>query len=348
MRWSYNLERSQTVATWLFAVAVLVLAIVVVGGATRLTGSGLSITEWRPVTGALPPLSEQGWAAEFEKYRRIPQYQYVNQGMTLAAFKGIYWWEWTHRMLGRLVGVAFAVPLVAFLLMRNIPRRLIWRCLVILALGGLQGVVGWSMLASGLARRVSVAPERLATHLGLALIVLCACVWTGLEAWFGRARPGYSLQKRWRVAAVSLPVLAFVQSLLGALTAGNDAGQIYNDWPLMNGRFFPDDYVARGGDLARTLLHSQAAVQFNHRIGAYLLFAAALGFAVAVSRSNLARPVKSLSYLLALLVVLQMGLGVWTLMAHAPLWLSSLHQIGAVAVLTTALVLAWRVQRPAN
>jgi cytochrome c oxidase assembly protein subunit 15 len=348
MRWSYNLERSRAVAIWLFVVAAVILAIVVVGGATRLTGSGLSITEWRPVTGAVPPLSQQGWAAEFEKYRQIPQYKFINQGMTLAAFKGIYWWEWTHRLLGRLVGVVFAVPFLVFLALRRMPSRLIWRCLVILVLGGLQGLVGWWMVASGLSGRVSVAPERLAIHLGLALIVLCACVWNGLEAWFGKARVGYGLQKRWRWSATALPILAFIQSLLGALVAGNDAGQVYNDWPLMGGRLVPEDYVARGGGLAKTLLHSQGAVQFDHRLGAYILFAAAVAFAVAVSRARMPLPVKLLAHLLATLVLFQAALGVWTLMAHAPLALSSLHQIGAVAVLTAALVLAWRVRRPAN
>ncbi|HTI67397.1 MAG TPA: COX15/CtaA family protein [Caulobacteraceae bacterium] len=348
MRWRYNLERSQAVAIWLFAVAVMILAIVVVGGATRLTGSGLSITEWRPVTGVLPPLSQQAWAAEFEKYRHIPQYQFVNQGMTLAAFKSIYWWEWTHRLLGRLVGVLFVVPFAVFLALRQIPRRLIWRCLVILALGGLQGLVGWWMVKSGLSARVSVAPERLAIHLGLALVVLCACVWNGLEAWFGKARVGYVLQKRWRWSATALPMMAFAQSLLGALVAGNDAGQVYNDWPAMGGRVVPEDYVPRGWGLGRALLHSQGAVQFDHRIGAYLLFVAAVAFAVAVSRARLPSPVKVLAHLLATLVLLQAGLGIWTLMSHAPLGLSSLHQIGAVAVLACAVVLAWRVRRPAN
>jgi cytochrome c oxidase assembly protein subunit 15 len=348
MRWSYNLERSRAVAIWLFAVAAVILAIVVVGGATRLTGSGLSITEWRPVTGAVPPMSEAAWTAEFARYQQIPQYKYINQGMSLDAFKGIYWWEWTHRLLGRLVGVLFAVPFLVFLALRSIPRRLIWRCVVILLLGGLQGLVGWWMVASGLSVRVSVAPERLALHLGLALIVLCACVWTGLEAWFGKARVGYGLEDKWRLPAAALMVLAFVQSLLGALVAGNDAGQVYNDWPLMNGRIIPDDYVAQGGGLAKTLLHSQGAVQFDHRLGAYVLFASALAFALAVTRARLPTPVKALAHLLAALVFLQAGLGVWTLMEHAPLVLSSLHQVGAVGVLTCAVILAWRARRPAN
>jgi cytochrome c oxidase assembly protein subunit 15 len=347
MRWSYNLERSQPVATWLFAVAALIVAIVIVGGATRLTGSGLSITEWRPVTGAVPPLSQQAWLAEFHRYQRIPQYEFVNHGMTLAGFKAIYWWEWTHRLLGRLIGLVFALPFLIFLLTRTIPRRLIWRCAAILVLGGLQGLIGWWMVASGLSGRVSVAPERLATHLGLALLIFCACIWTGLEAWWGKARLGYGLDSKWRALGLGLPALAFIQSLLGALVAGNQAGQVYNDWPRMNGRWFPEDYWLKGEGLWRTLLHSQAAVQFNHRMGAYLLFACALAFAIGVSRARLPTPVKALSYLLAALVTLQASLGVWTLMSHAPLPLSLAHQIGAVIVLTTATALAWRIRRPA-
>ena len=347
MRWSYNLERSQSVAVWLFAVAVLIVAIVIVGGATRLTGSGLSITEWHPVTGAVPPLSEPAWQAEFAKYQHIPQYQFINRGMTLAAFKSIYWWEWTHRLLGRLIGVVFAVPFLIFLVTRTIPRRLIWRCTVILLLGGLQGLVGWWMVASGLSNNVFVAPERLATHLGLALIVFCACIWTGLEAWWGKARVGYGLEGRWRAFGLVLPGLAFVQSLLGALVAGNHAGQIYNDWPRMNGRWFPEDYALKGQALWKTLFNSQAAVQFDHRIGAYLLFACAIAFAIGVSRARLPAPVRVLSQLLAILVTVQAALGIWTLVSHAPLSLSLVHQVGAVVVLTTATALAWRIRRPA-
>lgn len=345
MRWSYNLERSRGVAIWLFVVAALVFVLVMVGGATRLTGSGLSITEWRPVTGAVPPLSDAGWAAEFGKYQRIPQYAQVNAGMTLAGFKTIYWWEWSHRFLGRLVGAVFAIPFVLFLLTRQIPRRLIWRCGLILALGALQGLVGWWMVSSGLSDRVSVAPERLATHLGLALLLMGACVWCGLDAWFGKGRGPAAAEARWRLASFALLALAFAQCLLGALVAGADAGLVYNDWPLMGGRFVPEDYAASGGGLWNTLLHSQGAVQFNHRIGAYALLAAALVFAVAVNGRRFAGPVRALAALLALGVTLQAALGVWTLMALAPLPLGLAHQAGAVAVLMVGVVLTWRLRR---
>jgi cytochrome c oxidase assembly protein subunit 15 len=344
MRWSYNLERSRLVAVWLFAVAAIVFGILVVGGATRLTGSGLSITEWRPVTGVIPPLSDAAWATEFAKYQQIPQYSQLNSAMTLQGFKEIFWWEWAHRLLGRLVGVVFVVPFLIFLATRIIPRRLIWPCWLLLALGGLQGVIGWWMVSSGLANRISVAPERLATHLGMALLVFCLAIWTGLEAWFGRARAPALAGHRWRLVSRLILGLVLLQSLLGALVAGNDAGLVYNDWPLMNGDVFPRDYWGEGG-LIRSLFHSQAAVQFNHRIGAYLLFFLTTGFAVAVVSVDFKGPVKPLALLVAVLVALQAALGVWTLMAVAPFSLSIAHQIGAVFVLAAAVVLAWRIRR---
>jgi cytochrome c oxidase assembly protein subunit 15 len=346
MRWSYNLERSQSAALWLFVVALLVVAMVLVGGATRVTGSGLSIVEWRPVTGALPPLSEQGWLAEFAKYQAIPQYKLVNQGMTLAAFKGIYWWEWSHRLLGRLIGFVFLVPFVILLLRKRIPRRLIWRCWMIFALGGLQGLVGWWMVASGLADRVSVAPERLATHLGLALLIFIACIWTGLEAWFGRPRGPFDPAPRWRLAGFVTMGLVFLQSLLGALVAGSKAGMVNTDWPLMNGVFVPRDYWIEGEGILQTMLHNQAAVQFNHRVVAYLIFVAVAALVGAAARSDrLSHAGRSLTYALGIAVLVQIGLGIVTLLAAAPVGLSLLHQIGAVVALTVATALTWRAAR---
>jgi cytochrome c oxidase assembly protein subunit 15 len=335
-------DRSRPVAVWLFAVAALVFAMVVVGGATRLTGSGLSITEWKPVTGVVPPLSQAAWMAEFQHYQRIPQYQLVNRGMSLAAFKGIYWWEWTHRLLGRLLGVVFAVPFVVFLALGMMPRRLIWRSVVLFGLGGLQGFVGWWMVTSGLETRIAVAPERLATHLGLALILYCALIWTAWEAWAGSQRPPQP--SRWAPAAGLIAVLVYLQSLLGALVAGNQAGLVDNDWPLMRGRVFPEDYWA--GGLWRTLLHSQAAVQFNHRLMAYGLFALAVGTAIAAARAQrIAWAVRGLAIAMGLLVAAQASLGVATLMARAPVSLSIVHQAGAAIVLAVAVSFAWRARR---
>lgn len=341
-------ERSRAVAIWLWLVAVLVIGMVVVGGATRLTGSGLSITEWKPLRGALPPLTAADWSAEFHNYQRIPQYRMVNAGMSLVEFKPLFWWEWTHRLLGRVVGLAFFAPLVAFVALRQLPRRLVWPCVTIFVLGGLQGAIGWWMVSSGVFSRdlTAVAPERLTVHLGLALLLYLACLWTGLEAWFGRGAPPTDPERRWTGWARGLLALAFVQSLLGALVAGNHAGRIGNDWPLMNGRVFPDDYAR--ASLWATLLHSQAAVQFNHRLGAYALFAASIVFAwAAARRPDAPAGVRRLAMVLAGAVSLQLLLGVVTLMSAAPLHLSLAHQLGAVGVLTAAVVLAWRSARGA-
>jgi heme a synthase len=335
-------DRSRPVAVWLFAVALLVFTMVVVGGATRLTGSGLSITEWKPVTGVIPPMSQAAWLAEFRRYQQIPQYQLVNRGMSLSAFQSIYWWEWTHRLIGRLLGVVFAGPLIAFLAVRMMPRRLIWRALALFFLGGLQGFVGWWMVKSGLEARISVAPERLAIHLGLALILYCALIWTAWEAWAGSQR--HARPAPWAPVAALIAVLVYLQSLLGALVAGNQAGLVDNDWPLMRGRVFPQDYWA--GDLGRTLLHGQAAVQFNHRLVAYLIFALAIGAAIAAARDRRAPgAVRGLAIALGALITLQACLGIATLMAHAPVGLGIAHQAGAAIVLGVAVTFAWRARR---
>ena len=178
-------EQSRPIAVWLFLCAAMVFAMVVVGGMTRLTGSGLSITEWKPIMGAIPPMNAADWADAFQKYKTIPQYAQINAGMSLSAFQGIFWWEWAHRFVGRLVGVVFFVPFIGFLIFKRIPRRLIWRCAILLAMGGLQGLIGWWMVSSGLSVRVDVAPERLTVHLGLALLIFMGLIWTGLEAWAG-------------------------------------------------------------------------------------------------------------------------------------------------------------------
>ena len=335
-------DRSRAVAIWLLITAVLVLAMVIVGGATRLTDSGLSITQWKPVTGAIPPLHDAAWAAEFERYKQIPQYRELNAHMTVEAFKSIYWWEWSHRLLGRLIGVVFAVPLVVFAIRRQIPRRLIWRCVILLALGGLQGLVGWWMVASGLSERVTVAPERLTAHLGLALALFVMLIWTALDAWNGQ--PRLAEQGRWPRVGLFFLAGVFIQSLLGALVAGNDAGLVYNDWPLMNGALFPADYAGNG--FWGTIAHSVGAVQLHHRLGAYVLFVAAIVLAVGASRDRaLAGQTRSIAFALAVAVLGQAALGVATLMMVAPLWLSILHQLGAALLLALATAFAWRARR---
>lgn len=337
-------DRSRPVAIWLLAVAVLVLAMVAVGGATRLTDSGLSITEWRPVTGAVPPLSDADWSQAFALYKQIPQYQLLNRGMSLAEFKAIYWWEWSHRFLGRLIGVAFLVPLAVFIATRELPKRLVGRCVLLFVLGGLQGAVGWWMVASGLSDRVSVAPERLAIHLGLAFALYGALIWTALDAWLGGARQ--TLPSPWGRAAAWVLALIYVQILLGALVAGNDAGLVYNDWPLMNGKLLPDAYL--GANPWATFAHSQGAVQLHHRLGAYVLLVVTIVTAAKAWRSRLYLPVeaKQLAVALAWAVVAQAILGVATLRFGVPIWLGLAHQIAAGLVLAVAVAFAWRARRP--
>jgi cytochrome c oxidase assembly protein subunit 15 len=335
-------DRSRPVAIWLLVVAALVLAMIVVGGATRLTDSGLSITEWRPVTGVVPPLSQADWDAAFAEYRKIPQYAQVNAGMSLPAFKTIYWWEWTHRLLGRIVGAAFLIPFVVFLVRGEVPRRLIWRCVGLFALGGLQGLVGWWMVASGLDHRISVAPERLMVHLGLAFALFGALIWTALDAWSGAARQ--TLPSPWGRRSAWLIALVYVQILLGALVAGNDAGLIYNDWPLMNGRLWPKDYFGPG--FWATLAHSQAAVQANHRLVGYITVIAGLALAIGARRSNYLSPqAKILAAGVGAAVLAQAALGVATLMARVPVVLGLAHQLAAAGVLAAVVAFGWRVRR---
>ena len=333
-------EQSRSVAIWLFVCAAMVFAMVVIGGITRLTGSGLSITEWKPIMGALPPMNPAAWAEAFEKYKAIPQYAQINAGMSMAEFQGIFWWEWAHRLFGRLIGVVFAVPFVVFLLMRKIPRRLIWRCFLLLGAGGLQGLIGWWMVSSGLSERVDVAPERLTVHLGLALAIFAGLIWTGLEAWAGeehsRSPEGWS-----RGAAILLGAV-FVQCLLGGLVAGAKAGFVYTDWPMMNGGFFPPVEWGKG---ALAFLHDQALVQFNHRIWGYLLVAFGTAYAIQGWRWRLAEGLGAFAFVVAGSLWLQAALGVVTLIHAVPLWLGGLHQAGAAIVLMLATMNLWLVRR---
>lgn len=335
-------DRSRAVAIWLLTVAFVVLAMVVVGGVTRLTGSGLSITQWKPISGAVPPLSGADWQAEFARYRAIPQFRFVNPGMTLEQFRTIYFWEWSHRLLARLLGVVFLAPLVWFAVRREIPRRLHGQFVLLVVLFGLEPGVGWWMVASGLADRVYVAPERLTMHLGIAFALLGTLIWTALDAWAGPARQ--TLPSGWGGRALVLVGLVYLQILLGALVAGNHAGLVYNDWPLFAGGLLPQDYA--GASLWATLAHSQGAVQLHHRLLAYLLLMLTVGLSVGAWRSRvLPQASKLLAAGVAAMVVAQALLGVATLMARVPIGLGILHQLTAALTLSVAVTFAWRVRR---
>lgn len=328
------------VEAWLWLTAALVFAMVVVGGATRLTDSGLSITEWKPILGAIPPLSEADWLVAFEKYKQIPEYHLVNKGMGLEDFKFIFWWEWGHRFLGRIIGLVFALPLAFFWLRGRLRAGSGARLAGVLALGGLQGAIGWYMVSSGLSERVDVSQYRLALHFTVALAIFAGLVWLALDE--RRARFGGSpalVTGFVRGFAPVLLALVFAQVVLGAFVAGLKAGLVYNTWPSMNGMFVPSDYWIEGRALM-SLFESHAAVQFNHRLVAYVLFAAALTQALALVRGGGTGAVKKSGMLFAAAVLLQALIGIATVVHHVPLWLGLLHQGGAVAVLGLAV---WHV-----
>lgn len=322
---------------WLIGMCALVFAMVVVGGATRLTDSGLSITEWRPVTGAIPPLTDAGWQEEFNKYRQIPEYQRVNKGMSLAEFQFIYYWEWGHRLLGRLIGAAFLIGFLYFLLTRQVPRPLIPKLVLMFILGGAQGFLGWYMVQSGLVDRVDVSQYRLTAHLGLALIIFAFMFWVALDLLRGstpRVKGGMGAVPL--VAGVVVG-LTFFQIFLGGFVAGLKAGLTYNTWPLMDGSMVPDGLMMMS-PWYLNFFENVIAVQFNHRIGAYVL-AAGAGVFWWLTRKE--RPeIRRAGDFLALAVFAQILLGIWTLLAVVPISLGVLHQAGSVVVLTAALYAA--------
>jgi heme a synthase len=315
-------------------VAALVFLLVSVGGATRLTGSGLSITEWKPIMGMVPPLSEADWHDAFDKYRQIPQYQQVNKGMSLGAFKRIFWWEWTHRFLGRLVGFAFLVPFLALLAFGRIPRTLLPRLVGIFALGGLQGFIGWYMVSSGLVDRISVSQYRLAVHLGLAILILGALLWVALSLDERRGRRGAAAAPSGGAAAIT--ALLFVQILLGALVAGMKAGMGYNTWPLMDGQLIPNGLgIMQPWYL--NLFENAMTVQFNHRVVAYVAVLAVAWHTRSVLRASGDARVRGTAIALAVGTLLQVMLGIWTLLAQVPLSLGLAHQAGAAALFAVAI-----------
>jgi len=333
------------VRTWLLVVAALVFLMISIGGATRLTGSGLSITEWQPIMGALPPLSESDWQDAFAKYRQIPQYQQVNRGMSLEAFKLIFWWEWTHRFLGRLIGVVFFLPFIYYLATGQITRALLPKLAGIFLLGGLQGAVGWYMVRSGLADRIDVSQYRLALHLGLAILILGALLWVALSLEEKRDRA--AVDRPGSGGAALIAILVFAQILLGALVAGLKAGLAHNTWPLMDGRLVP-----RGLGIMQpwylNLFENAMTVQFNHRVAAYVLLVAAVWHAWAVGRGTHTPHARRSALLLAAAVVAQAGLGVWTLLAQVPLALGLAHQAGAAAVFAMAVWHLHAMRHPAR
>ncbi len=330
------------VRLWLWIVSALVFAMVVVGGATRLTESGLSITEWKPITGILPPLNEAAWLAEFEKYKQIPQYSKLFPMMELAQFKSIFFWEWGHRILGRVIGLAMALPLVWFWVRGRLNGALKLKLVGLLALGGLQGAVGWWMVSSGLVDRVEVAPERLAIHLTLASITFAALVGLAVSL---KPAIAQTVTPRMSCAASWLLGLVFVQIALGALVAGLRAGLTYNTWPLMDGHFVPPvEHLTRLDPIWKNLFENVTTVQFDHRMTAYALFFFAAWHAFDCVKN--ARGSKAAKRAIALLglVSFQAVVGIETLVHGVPLWAGLMHQAMAMVVLAMAAVHCVRVR----
>jgi heme a synthase len=361
------------IAVWLLFCCGMIFVMVVIGGITRLTLSGLSITEWQPVTGILPPLSHAAWAAEFEKYQHIPQYRLVTHGMSLDEFKTIYLWEYVHRLWGRLIGFAYAVPFLYFLVRRQLPRHLIVPLAGIFALGFAQGALGWYMVESGLADRIEVSQYRLVAHLALALLIYAATLWIALGLLAGQREhkksphpnppplAGEGVHRAaitnppllagegrvgagWRRAAELVLVLVALTIIAGGFVAGLNAGLTYNTFPLMDGRFVPTGY-AQLEPFVRNWFENIAAVQFDHRLLAMTTAAAVLALWLTGWRGALPCPARLALHALLAVAGLQVALGIATLLLVVPIPLAAAHQAGAVLLLTAAILLRHRLRR---
>jgi cytochrome c oxidase assembly protein subunit 15 len=325
---------------WLYTIAVFVAVMVLVGGATRLTDSGLSITEWAPVSGMIPPLNPADWAIEFDKYRTTTEYQTINKGMSLDAFKVIFWWEWGHRFLGRIIGIIAVVPLILFWVAGKLPQWIKWPLVGMVVLGGFQGFIGWWMVKSGLTERVDVSQLRLAIHLTMACIIFVATIWLArsLANHTEEGRPEFAWQ------SAGLLLLLLVQIFIGGLVAGLDAGMAYNTWPMMEGTFVPQGLFAI--DPAWLNLTDNAKmVQFMHRISAYVLWAATFAHMVSVLRNAGGTTHSRRAVAVFCLITAQALIGIITLVLQVPMSWALAHQFGGV-VLLAAITAHWRAFRP--
>ena len=326
---------------WLILVGLMVYAMILIGGATRLTDSGLSITEWDPIKGAIPPLSADAWNDAFTRYQGTAEYRLINHGMSLSEFRQIYWWEWGHRFFGRMIGLVAILGIAVFAIRKWLTRPLLWKLLGLVVLGGLQGAIGWWMVSSGIGEttRVDVAPYRLMTHFILALLIIAIVAWIWLDLG-NRSQPPAS--RAVKLAARVLLAAVFVQMAAGALVAGLDAGRSYNDWPLMAGELVPSHYLETGLGL-RSLFEGRAATQFNHRLLAYAIWAGSLAAAWMFRKGPHGRSFA----VFAGLVSLQAVWGIFTLMHAAPMNLALLHQAIGVIVTLAAVRLVWLTARHA-
>jgi len=323
------------IAVWLLVCCALVFAMVVLGGVTRLTHSGLSIVEWDPIVGTIPPLSQEAWETLFEKYKQTPEYQKVNVGMDLVGFKGIFWLEYFHRLLGRLIGFAFFLPFLYFLIRRRIDKPLVPKLITMFVLGGLQGLLGWLMVASGLVDMPRVSAYRLTAHLGLAVAIYAYMLWVALGLLYPEPQLGSAAQ-RLRRFGILVTGLIFFMILTGGFVAGTRAGFAFNTFPLMNGRFFPPGMYAMTPWWAN-LFENVATVQFNHRLLAYLLCLLIPIYWWRTNRLELPQRARASLHGLAVMLVIQVVLGIATLIYVVPIPLAAAHQAGALLLFTLAL-----------
>lgn len=329
------------IKAWLWSGIVLVSLMVLIGGITRLTGSGLSIVAWKPITGIIPPLNEAQWQQEFEAYKQFPEYQKINYKLNLEDFKGIYWWEYLHRLLGRLTGLVFLLPFAFFLLKKWVSRPLLKRLLLILLLGALQGLMGWLMVKSGLQDMPHVSHYRLAAHLSLALLLIAVILWTILELNEKQQKYSMSAPAGSYMLALGLVVLVFCQIVLGAFVAGLKAGFSYNNFPLMGDSFFPSQFL----DSPQALLNSGPLLQFMHRWFAFVVLAFAFFFYHKLGKARENKPLKQMGNWLLLVLLLQIVLGIATLLLRVPLVLGVLHQMMAVLLFALCMGLLYQARQ---
>jgi cytochrome c oxidase assembly protein subunit 15 len=318
----------------------MIFAMVVIGGVTRLTESGLSIVEWQPIKGALPPLNDAEWQTAFEQYQATPQFRFVNASMTIDAFRQIFWWEYVHRLWGRVIGLLFLVPLVVFWLRGKLDRSLRAPLVIFFLLGGMQGVIGWFMVASGLKDVPWVSPYFLTLHLGFALALYAGLFWVATTLW--RRVDPLIVPRSVSTLAKTVLALVFTTILAGGFVAGLRAGQIYNEFPTMGDGLLPPDYLSASLPWLRNFFENPAAAQFDHRLLAITTVLAVLTLCVVVWRRVLDKTARLGITLLGVMVLVQMSLGIATLLSHVPVWLGALHQAGAVTLLSLAV---WSVHR---
>lgn len=332
------MQKQKSIAVWLFVCCAMVFIMVVVGGVTRLTDSGLSIVEWQPVSGTLPPISQSDWDEFHQKYRQSPQYQQINKGMSVDEFKTIFWWEYIHRLLGRLIGLVFFIPFVYFLIRKQIDKPLGIKLSGIFVLGGLQGLMGWYMVMSGLVNDPHVSQYRLTAHLGLAFVIFAAMFWVATDLLYDKNKSPHDPEalRGVRHFSIGLTWLIFIMVLSGGLVAGIRAGLAYNTFPLMNGHFIPPE-IFMLEPWWRNFFDNMATVQFDHRMIAWVLMLTIPYFWFKARKQQLSDSAKLACNLLLIMLIIQVGLGISTLLLAVPLKLAAAHQGGAMLLFTAAL-----------